>query len=105
MGYIPIENPKVYTEARNVSNQIYFAVDAWQSLPRDTIGKQLVRAADSVAANLVEGDCRRSDRDSAKFFDYARASNKEAMHWIGVAADRGLIHAQQHDLWLVKLDE
>lgn len=50
-----------------------------------------MRAADSVGANLVEGDARPTDGDGIRFFGIARSSARETAYWIKVAARRGLI--------------
>ena len=105
MSYIPIESTKVYMLACEVADDIYVAVLAWQNLATGTVGMQLVRSADSIAANLVEGDARRSDRDSARFFDYSGASGRETLHWTRVAYRRKLITQEQQDHWISRLDE
>ncbi len=46
-------------------------------MPRGDLRDQLERAAESVLLNTAEGAGRRSGRDKAKFYDYARASAEE----------------------------
>jgi len=58
------------------------------------MGQQLVRACDSIGANLVEGDGRYSDADAAHFFIIARASAREARYWIERATVRQLIRQE-----------
>lgn len=89
--YVPIEDTEVCGRASELSDWIYRLVRQWDEFDRDTIGKQLVRAADSVGANLVEGDGRRSDVDSVRFFRYARSSAREARWWIRRAVARQII--------------
>jgi len=45
----------VYTLAEEFSNDIWFIVDKWTYFQKDTVGKQLVRSADSISANIAEG--------------------------------------------------
>ena len=74
-----------------VADWAWSAVSKWDRFARDTIGGQLVRACDSIGANLVEGDGRGTDPDALRFFFVARASAREARYWIGCAQKRRLI--------------
>lgn len=49
-----LEELKVYQLAMDIGQRIWEIVIKWDFFAKDTIGKQLVRAADSVAANLSE---------------------------------------------------
>ena len=50
-----LEDLQVYQLAMNIGEQVWKIVLEWNYFARDTVGKQLVKAADSVAANLSEG--------------------------------------------------
>ncbi len=47
-----LEELKVYELSMNIAEKIWDIVNTWGYFEKDTIGKQLVRAIDSVAANL-----------------------------------------------------
>ncbi|RYG26380.1 four helix bundle protein [bacterium] len=49
--YIAVEDTEVCRRATELSDQIYSLVRRWDYFDRDTVGKQLVRATDSVGAN------------------------------------------------------
>jgi hypothetical protein len=51
---------RVYQLAEKISNQIWFIVKKWDDFAKDTMGKQIVRSADSVGANIAEGHGRYS---------------------------------------------
>jgi four helix bundle protein len=70
---------------------------------RDTVGKQLVRATDSVGANLVEGDGRFSSADALHFFIIARLSAREARYWLKRAVGRRLIAEEEGEVQIEKL--
>lgn len=89
--YVPMEEMDVFRGYVEVADRIWQLVAEWKPLATDTVGKQLVRAADSVGANLVEGDGRYSDADALHFFIIARASARETRYWIQRAITRGLI--------------
>ena len=50
------ENLRVYRAAEAVGDQVWEVVSAWDHFAKDTIGKQLTRAADSIGANI--GGCK-----------------------------------------------
>ncbi|RYG35274.1 four helix bundle protein [bacterium] len=92
MAYLRMEDTDVYLRATKLSNLAYGIVGAWEFLPQRTVGIQLVRALDSIGANLVEGDGRETRADGVRFLVMARASARESRHWLGVARDRALIN-------------
>jgi len=49
-------------------------VDRWNYFQKDTVGKQLVRSADSIAANLSEGFGRYHYKETKNFSYYSRGS-------------------------------
>ena len=68
------------------------------------MGKQLVRSADSVAANLSEGFGRFFYKENRRFCYFSRGSLYETFTWIEKAHNRGLIseHVETvaNDSWL-----
>jgi len=42
-------------------------VVSWNNFDKDTYGKQLVRAADSIGANIAEGSGRGTPKDNKRF--------------------------------------
>jgi four helix bundle protein len=67
---------------------LYAADIGWEDvvlLARDrrTIGiaEQLFRSLGSISANLAEGYSRSSQRDQARFYEYALGSAREARDW------------------------
>ncbi len=47
-----IEELKVYQLSMDIAEKIWNLVIKWDHFAKDTIGKQLIRSSDSVAANL-----------------------------------------------------
>ncbi len=52
------EKLRVYKLAENLADGIWGVVLNWDYLARDTVGKQMIRAADSIGANIAEGTGR-----------------------------------------------
>ena len=58
------------------------SVLTWDYFYKDTIGKQLVRSVDSIAANLSEGFGRYHFKENKQFCYFARGSLFETKTWI-----------------------
>ncbi len=62
-----------------------------ESLPKDyiseIIGKQLLRSATSVGANIVEAQSSSSKKDFANFYNYSLKSANESKFWLGLLRD------------------
>ena len=63
-----LEDLKVYQMAMEMGEVIQSIVIEWDYFTKDTIGKQLIRAADSVAANLSEGFGRYHFKEAKNFY-------------------------------------
>ena len=70
----------------------------WDRLAQDTVGKQMIRSADSIGANIAEGTGRKSFVDNRRFVKIARGSLYETRHWLRRAYRRKLLTTQQVDL-------
>jgi len=46
---------QIYQLAEKLANAIWFIVNEWDSFAKDIVGKQVVRSADSIGANIAEG--------------------------------------------------
>lgn len=77
--------------------RIWAIVDGWNYFAKDTVGKQLVRSADSVGANISEGFGRYFYKENKRFCDYARGSLKETQTWIEKAHHRGLMGKAEYE--------
>ena len=91
MGRTNFENLQVYRLAERLADEIWNAVVSWDSFSKSTVGKQLVRAADSVGANIAEGTGGGSFQDNRRFVRNARASLHETRHWLRRAHHRQLL--------------
>jgi four helix bundle protein len=74
MAKSDFENLKVYQLSENLADEIWDVVLGWDRLTRDTVGNQIVRAADSIGANIAEGSGRGSFQDNRRFISIARGS-------------------------------
>ena len=95
MPKFALESLKVYAMSEDLADLVWIAVTAWAPFPRSTIGHQLIRAADSIGANIAEGYGRASPLDHSRFIRIARGSLYETRHFIRRADKRGLLTREQ----------
>ena len=85
-----LDELQVYQLSMELGEKIWKIVMKGDYFAKDTIGKQLVRAVDSVAANLSEGYGRYHYKEFKNFGYYSRGSLFETKTWIIKAHNRGL---------------
>jgi four helix bundle protein len=95
MARAAFESLDVYKLSERLADAVWKVVRTWDPLSRDTVGKQLVRAADSVGANIAEGVGRGSFQDNRRFVRIGRGSLYEVIHWLRRAYVRGLITREE----------
>ncbi len=86
---------RVYRLSERLADDIWKIVNSWDFFAKDTIGKQIVRSADSVGANIAEGVGRGSYQDNKRFVKIARGSLYETQHWLRRACTRNLLTVEQ----------
>ena len=85
------EKLQVYQLSEKLADAIWKVLLGWNSFAKDTVGKQIVRAADGVGANIAEGSGRGSLPDNRRFVRMARGSLYETIHWLRRAYTRRLL--------------
>lgn len=94
--FMKLEDLQIYQLSMDLGEKVWQIVDKWIYFSKDTIGKQLVRAADSVSANLSEGFGRFHFKENKQFCYYSRGSLYETKTWLQKAHNRGLITNEDH---------
>jgi len=105
MATVPFDELEVYQLAEKLSDEAWPIVLSWNNFAKDTVGKQLVRAADSIGANLAEGCGRQSFQDNRRFVRIARGSLNETRHWLRRAYKRKLLDDDKVAVLKPLLDE
>ncbi len=85
-----------YRMAEVLAQVVWEIVERWKPFERQTIGAQLVRAADSVGANIAESHGRFYFGEKIQFLYYARGSLYETRHWLRLAWRRNLLQAEDN---------
>ena len=91
MGTLGFEELRVYQLAETLSDEVWEIVACWEEFAKSTVGRQLVRAADSIGANISEGSGRGTYKDNQRFVKIARGSLYETRHWLRRAFRRKLL--------------
>jgi four helix bundle protein len=79
-----------YRRAAALADAVFEDVARWAPFERSTIGEQLVRAVDSIGANIAEANGRWTAADKRRFLLYARGSLYETEHWLTRAKARNI---------------
>ena len=99
-----LEELEVYRLSMDLGEKIWEIVINWNFFLKDTMGKQLVRAADSVAANLSEGFGRFFYKENKQLSYYSRGSLFETKTWLTKAKNRKLISENQFEIFTKDID-
>ena len=96
MSNLWLEQLTSYQISKDLSSIIYKLVKDWAYIDKQTVGTQIIRSADSVAANIAEGFGRYHKLDKIKFYYNARASVIETEHWLNTAKERNLLKEKDY---------
>jgi four helix bundle protein len=105
MNRTSFEKLRVYELAEEIADLAWHVVSGWTNLARDTLGKQWIRSADSIGANLAEGLGRGSPAENRRYAKIARGSLFEVKHWLRRASKRELLSAAQAKAFQGLVDE
>lgn len=100
-----LEGLRIFQLAEDLADAVWAEVATWKPFVRDTIGRQLVRAADSVGANIAEGHGRFHYRDEITFDYYGRGSLRETRYWLRRARARQIITPETFQGLVAKVDQ
>ncbi len=99
-----LEELQVYQLLMELGEKIWKIVINWDYFLKDTVGRQLVKAADSLAANLSEGFGRFFYKENKQLCYYSRGSLFETKTWLTKAKNRELISEDQFERFLKNID-
>ena len=83
--------------AMKLGEDVWQIVLDWNYWDKAAFGKQLLRAADSIAANLAEGFGRYHLKENLNFCYYSRGSLKETQTWLTKASNRNLLSKEKFE--------
>jgi four helix bundle protein len=100
-----LEGLDIFQLAMQIGDEVWKLAGFWNDFSRRTIGTQIVRSADSIAANIAEGYGRYFYKDRKLFYYYARGSVLETKSWLIKALNRNLIKTERHTALIALLSE
>jgi four helix bundle protein len=100
---IKLEDLEVYRVSMEIGEIIWNIVEKWTYFQRDSLGKQMIRSADSIVLNISEGYGRYHYAENRNFCWYSRGSAFETATAIEKAAKRNLITNEEHQQLKLKL--
>jgi four helix bundle protein len=95
----------VYKLSEDISDLIWYAFGEWPKKVQQTIGYQIIRAADSIASNIAEGYGRYTPADRKLFYRYARGSFEETKAWLRKLIRRKIISDEEIERYTAIIDE
>ena len=100
-----VQDLDVYKLAEKLSDNIWYDFDTWSYKVQNTIGYQIIRSSDSIAANITEGYGRYTPADRKKFYRYARGSFEETKAWLRKLIRRKVISGDEIKKYTLLIDE
>lgn len=88
MAWKDINDLKIYQLGMQIGNKTHDLILKWDSFNKYTIGSQLMRSSDSIAANISEGYGRFHYKEQRQFNYIARGSLYETKTWLNKALIR-----------------
>lgn len=87
---------EVYKVSLEIGEKVWQIVTRWNHFEKDTLGKQFVRAADSIALNIAEGYGRYFYKENKNFNYYSRGSAFESTTCLKKAFERNLVSLEEN---------
>lgn len=98
-----LEDLRVLQAAEKVADKVWMEVSLWNLFARDTVGKQLVRAVDSIGANIAEAFGCFHYGEKLNFLYFARGSVFETKYWLNRGLERKLLAPAQVEVYAAQL--
>ena len=102
---LKFEDLRVLQVAESIADSMWHQVVHWDAFARDTVGKQMARAADSIGANIAEAFGRFHYGEKLQFLYYARGSLFETKYWLNRTLARELMPADQVQEYVSQLSD
>ena len=103
--YLKLNDISAYKKSLSLSNYVWGIVLTWDKFARDTVGKQFVRAIDSISANIAEGFGRYTKKDKINFYRISFGSIKESFDWNEKPKSRKMLRQAEYNSNLRELSD
>jgi four helix bundle protein len=99
-----LEELNVYKISMEIADEVWDVVEHWDYFAKDTVGNQLIKSVDSIAANISEGYGRFHYKENKNFNYYARGSLYETKTWLTKSLRRKLIDNEKYQRLIQELE-
>ena len=99
------ENLRVFQLSEKLANDIWDIVISWNHLATDTVGKQIIRSADSIGANIAEANGAISKADFSAKISIAYKECLETKFWLNLLKDTNYISSKEFNSIYPDADE
>lgn len=95
----------VYKLAEKLSDMVWYDFDKWSKKVQNTVGYQIIRSSDGIAAKIAEGYGRYTPADRKKFYLYSRGSFEETKAWLRKLIRREVLSGADATEYKTVIDE
>lgn len=99
-----LEDMEIYQIAMEIGDDVWFSVVDWENLAKYSVGQQIIKSSDSIAANISEGYGRYHFNDRKNFMFNSRGSLFETKTWLTKAKNRSIITEEFFNFEIQKLE-
>jgi four helix bundle protein len=87
----------IWADGRKLVNEVYLLTQKFPSHEQFGLINQLRRAAVSIPSNIAEGSAKSSNKEFARFIEYAIGSSYEAETQLTLAFDLNYINIEEFE--------
>ncbi len=99
------EDLEIFQLAEKLADSIWQMAVSWDSFAKNTVGIQIVDAADGVGSSIAEGSGKGSYRDFRRYVKISRGSLYETKYWLRRTVVRKLISQEEIETIKPLMDE
>jgi four helix bundle protein len=100
-----LEEMRVLQIAEQFADEVWRIVSTWDSFSREVVGRQIVRSADSIGANIAESYGRFHYGEKVNLLYYARGSTFETKYWLNRCRERKLVTDDTAKVLIAQLND
>ena len=99
------EDLEIFQLAEKLADEVWGMTIKWDSFAKNTVGVQIVNAADGVGSSISEGSGKGSYRDFRRYVKISRGSLYETKYWLRRTVARKLITQKEIEKIKPLMDE
>lgn len=103
---MPTPTPEIVGRSFRFATRIVRMVGAMpRSVAAEVIARQVLRAGTSVGANVEEAQASSTKREFIRRMEIAQAEAREALYWLRLTAESGIVTPKRLEALLSEADE